>query len=522
MHQESMGLREYLAIFRARKLLIAITLLVTVAAAVYYSSRLPSLYQSTARVLVQAPLTPGSPQPGAAFINLETERSLATSPAVAEFAADELEEDIPPRALIGGLSVNVSPQTEILEFTYTSPSARIARSRAGAFARGYLDFRRNQFLDEYLAASESVQEQINEVQQELEEVNQDIISSVDETERTVLQTQANALASRLGVLQQQQLPPPSNLRVGQVVQSATLPTAPSSNPYQRNVFLAVVLGLMLGAGLTLLLEKLDDRLRGRHDLESHTTSAVLTVVPRVNGWRRREEAYLASISEPDSAASEAYRTLRTGLLFAASQMTLKKVMITSPEEGEGKTTTTANLGVALARAGKRVVIVSADLRRPRLQRFFGEKSGNEGLTNVLAGEKDVTKVLFSPPGIPNLKILSSGPVPGNPAELLTSTAVARVLAELGDHADFILLDSAPILPVSDALALSRFTDAVLFVADAQKTSRSAVGQARMKLDQVNAKMIGSVLNNFDARKSATYVAHDSTYYSAPVTTRRGE
>jgi capsular exopolysaccharide synthesis family protein len=266
------------------------------------------------------------------------------------------------------------------------------------------------------------------------------------------------------------------------------------------------LGLAFGIGVAFLRERLDDRLRGRRDLEFHSGTSVLAIIPRVPGWKRRNSSVLVALSEPTSAAAESYRTLRIGVSFALSQHDVKTLIVTSPRAGEGKTTTTANLAAAFERAGKRVVVISGDLRKPRLEEFFGVKNTALGLTNVLAGEVALDEVLVRPEGFSNLLFLPSGPIPGNPSEPLSSPAVGKLLAELESKADLVLMDVPPVLVVSDALAVSRFMDGVLLVADAGSTSRSEVEQASMQLSRVNAHLIGAVLNNVH-RSSSTASAH---------------
>jgi capsular exopolysaccharide synthesis family protein len=178
----------------------------------------------------------------------------------------------------------------------------------------------------------------------------------------------------------------------------------------------------------------------------------------------------------------------------------------------------ANLAVVLGKAGKRVIVVVADLRRPRLERFFAMPDGTSradgsrpGLTNVLAAEVSVDDALTDVPGSTNVRILPSGPMVGNPAELLGSAAMARIITRLRERADFVLIDGAPVLGVSDALVLSRIADGILLVADAARTRRTTVTQARMQLQQVDGKLIGSVLVNVDARAdgfSAEYATGD--------------
>jgi capsular exopolysaccharide synthesis family protein len=263
-------------------------------------------------------------------------------------------------------------------------------------------------------------------------------------------------------------------------------------------------------GVAFLRERLDDRLRGRGDLEVQSGAPVLAVVPHLGSWKK-DHTTVVTLEEPKAAASEAFRMLRTGLLFAATQRELKTILVTSANPGEGKTATVANLAVVLAQANKRVIAVSADLRKPRLHRFFGMKN-DQGLTHVLAGEIESHEALLHPGG-DHLGVLASGPVPGNPAEVLTSEAMGELLSKLKEVADFVLLDLPPVLAVSDALALAPFADGVILVADAEHTSRHAVAQARHQLDQVNAHVIGAMLNNFDPSRARAYPYYYQYYYT---------
>ncbi|MFN2490359.1 MAG: polysaccharide biosynthesis tyrosine autokinase [Actinomycetota bacterium] len=371
--------------------------------------------------------------------------------------------------------------------------------------------RRNQALDELLASSQSVQDQLQTLNRQLRDINAEIEAEESESKVASLEAQANTVVSQIAVLQQQlsNLTPPDTLRVGQVLAPAELPASPARPNHLQNAGLAIAAGLAAGVGVAFARERLDDRLRGRDDLEAHLGAPVLAVVPRVKTWKRRRKPFLAAASKPDSAAGEAYRTLRTGILFAASSQGARTIVITSPHPGDGKTATTANLGVALARAGKRVAIVSADLRKPRLHRFFGLEN-RMGLATVLIGEVDIGEVL-EPTEIDNLQLVPSGPVPANPGELLGSDAMSKTLIELRE-VDFILIDSAPALAVADTLTLGRLVDAVLFVVDAEHTTRKAVDLASRQLERVHAKIIGAVLNNFDPSKARTYTP-DYGYYS---------
>ncbi len=276
--------------------------------------------------------------------------------------------------------------------------------------------------------------------------------------------------------------------------------------------LALVLGLALGIGIAFLRERFDDHLRGRDDFEQAVRAPVLAVVPRVADWKNPEDPELVSLVAPKSAPAEAYRTLRTNLQFIGRSDDFRVLCVTSPSLGEGKTTTVANLGIAMAQAGRKVVVMSCDLRRPRLHRFYSVSNEN-GLSTVLSGQDDLAKAVRRP-DVENLLVLPSGPVPPNPAELLASNTMARLLEELRANADFVIIDTPPLLAVSDALVLAPKSDGTLFVADAGTTTRSAIRHARQQLDQVGARVVGAVLNDLDT-SSARYYGSDSYTYSYP-------
>jgi capsular exopolysaccharide synthesis family protein len=231
----------------------------------------------------------------------------------------------------------------------------------------------------------------------------------------------------------------------------------------------------------------------------------------VTGWKKKDDTHLISIEQPKASVAEVYRTLRTSVLFASAQRGLKTLMVTSPTAGEGKTTTASNLAVVLSDAGKRVILVSSDLRKPRIHRFFG-LSNEKGLSTVLAGEVKPWEAMADP-GRGHLRVLTSGPVPAHPAELLQSEAMGELIEELREVADFVILDTAPVLLVADALAIAPLADGVLLVVDAENTHRGAVIQAREQLEQVGAPMIGAVLNNFDPSKARSpYYGYYGSYW----------
>jgi capsular exopolysaccharide synthesis family protein len=501
----SVQLREYLTILSVRKWWIVMATVIVVGSALLFSFQQPPVFVSEAEVYVKSVTLVGTDEAVDEALNMDTQARLAEAPGVGLLAADELGLPAEEAArLMSNLEVSTEPDTEILTFQYTHKKGKTAARRAQALANAYLEYRQQSIGQGLTAREAQVRGEIAALQGRLAETTNLLI-------REDLQAQILLAQNELTSLNVQQA---ESLDVGEVFQPAQIPLSQASPDHFKTGLLGLIAGLPLGVALAFLRERFDDRLRGRTDLETHAGAAVLAVVPRMPNWKNAGESPVVTLVEPKSAAAEAYRTLRTSVLFAAAQRGMSTLMISSANAQEGKTSTTANLGVALAQSGKRVILVSADLRKPRLHRFFRSQNGT-GITNVLAGEKSALEVL-SWVGVENLRLLPSGPVPGNPAELLGSDAMENLLAELQEAADFVLIDAAPVLPVADAMTLTPLTDAVLFVADARRTTRGAIEQARHQLDQVNARVIGTVLNNFDPSKAPGDAYQHYGYYAYRV------
>jgi capsular exopolysaccharide synthesis family protein len=258
----------------------------------------------------------------------------------------------------------------------------------------------------------------------------------------------------------------------------------------RDAAIALVLGLVLGIGLAFLIDTLDERIRGVADLELVTAGLpTLALVPEME--KGHTDTFVATRDQTKSPQAEAYRSLRTAVKFAGLDRPLKVIQLTSPSQGEGKTTAVANLAVALAQGGDRVAIVCCDLRRPRVQERFDVPLA-PGFTDVLAGDASLADALRRYDA--NILILPAGSPPPNPSELLSSNKAAAVIKALAEEFDVVLVDSPPVLPVTDALVVSRFVDATLVVVDSRSTARKAVARTLQMLAQVNAPTLGVVLN----------------------------
>ena len=207
-----------------------------------------------------------------------------------------------------------------------------------------------------------------------------------------------------------------------------------------------------------------------------------------------EDLDLVTITDPISPASEAYRTLRLNLQFATLDAPLRTLLVTSPSPDEGKSTTLANLAVTVAQAEQRVIMVDCDLRRPRLHELF-HLSNDLGLTTVMLDDQALSAPPLQDTGVAGLQLLASGPLPPRPADLLGSQRMERVLGRLLADADLVILDAPPVMAVTDAVVLATKVDGVLLVVSAGTTKRENAQQAVERLRKVNARIVGSVLNN---------------------------
>ena len=292
----------------------------------------------------------------------------------------------------------------------------------------------------------------------------------------------------------------------QVLDQAEMPMGPYKPNKRLNLLLAAVVGLFLGVGLAFFFEYLDNTIKTPEDVEQLIRLPSFGMVPDIsNGRRRRLEkgtsypVELITYGHPKSMLSEAYRSIRTSILLSFSEKPPKKIAITSPNPAEGKTTTVINTAIALSQTGARVLIIDADLRKPRLHKIFNHENG-QGLSNFLSGHGDLESVVKTSE-VPNLFYIPSGPIPPNPSELLGSTLFKKMVESLEARFDHIVFDSPPVLGFADSIILSTSVDGVILTVLGGKTPRETLQRAKEVLQQVNTKIIGVVINRVDIRRS---------------------
>lgn len=286
---------------------------------------------------------------------------------------------------------------------------------------------------------------------------------------------------------------------------ALSPDTPASPKALQNLALGLVLGATIGVAVALVHESFDTRIRSLRDLGLASDRAVLGAV----GFdASAKEHPLIEARDRYGRRAEAMRRLRTNLQFVSASGSVRAVVVTSSVPGEGKTTTAANLALTLSDSGLRVILVDGDLRRPSVGELMGLEQ-TAGLTTVLIGQADLRDVI-QPWGADQLDVLASGPVPPNPSELLGSPAMAEILAELRRAYDVVVIDSPPLLPVTDGAILAKMGDGTLIVVGAGRTRREELRSALAELDSVGAPVLGVVLNKIRTREMS-YRGYGYTY-----------
>ncbi len=304
----------------------------------------------------------------------------------------------------------------------------------------------------------------------------------------------------------------------QVVDQAELPTSPFKPNKRLNLLLAVVVGLFLGIGLAFFFEYLDNTVKTPEDVQELVRLPSFGMIPEIAYERRKGSGdkilfpvELVTYGHPKSILSEAYRNVRTSILLSFSEKPPKRIAISSANPAEGKTTTVINTGIALSQTGARVLVVDADMRKPRLHTVLGKGNGL-GLSSFLSGNAELQSIVRKSK-VPNLYYIPSGPIPPNPSELLGSNLFKGMMQVLGRKFDHIVLDSPPILGFADSIIVSTSVDGVILVVLGGKTPRETLQRAKETLHQVNAKVLGVVINRVNiGRSEYGYYYYRYRYY----------
>jgi len=298
-----------------------------------------------------------------------------------------------------------------------------------------------------------------------------------------------------------------------IIDPAYPPVSPVKPRKRLNVILGLILGLMMGLGLAFVEEYMDTSVRGTEEVESVLGVPVIGSIPEMGGGDLREK--LITQYDAMSPTAEAFKGIRTNIRFSGAGEEVRVILVTSSGAGEGKTTVASNLGIVMAQMGKRVLLVDGDLRRPMVNKIFGMER-EPGLTEVIVGEERLEEVVRGSE-VKGLDVLVSGHIPPNPSELLGSVRMRRVIEEMRGLYEYVVIDSAPLMPVTDSIELSTLVDGVVLVAKHRWASIKMLKRSIEQFERVNAKVLGIVLTFFSINASGysyrEYRKYYNSYYS---------
>jgi capsular exopolysaccharide synthesis family protein len=477
-------------LYRRKWLILGLAILGLVGAGVYAFSA-QKVYSATATVLVQsqkAPLSIGGTAVTVGATAVVTQIQLLESSAVQDVVKKSL--GIAPKIVASQIQ-----GTDVIAITDLNPSPARAVLVANTYASDFITYERQSAISNLTSQELQYQQQINTITTELGGL------STNSPGAAALGSQLALLKEELAQLQIYGASTSGGL---QMVSSATTPKAPVSPKKPEDLIIGLVVGLLLGILLAYGIEYFEDAIRSREDLERMLPGTLIVgMIPMIRTWKDERTALTISMTDPSSVVTEAYRSLRSSLQFASYDDAVRAILITSPTATVGKTSTVANLGVVFANSGQNVVIVSTDLRRPRLGQFFNMDE-SVGITSVVIGDSSLSDALQAVESVHGLYLLGVGPIPPNPSELLASKKMADIMAQLRENFDVIIVDSPPTLPVTDPVILAQMCDLTLLVVASGQTKKTHLKRAYGQLEQVGVERIGLVFNEVQREADYTY------------------
>jgi non-specific protein-tyrosine kinase len=510
-----MELRRLITVLRAWLPLIGAATLLAGATAFVVSTLQPKTYESQATLLVGQSLSATNPDVNqlqvASSLSM-TYAAIAETRPILDAVISKLALDDTPKDLSERIRIDVPRDSALLIISAQDRDPEVAAAIA------------NELGNQLILASPAIRGREAELQasidrdlaatQDMMETTQDRIEELSglETRTAAQEAELQALEGRLITLRStfaSLLPLSSSsqsnvLTVVEPAEAAAVPVAPS---VLLNTLAAAALGLLVVAGLAFLSDQLDDRIKDADGVREVTGLSNLGAINQMRGDRGRSEIYrMATLLYPRSIIAEAYRALRVNIEFASIDQPVQTLLVTSAAPGEGKSVTAANLAVVFAQAGRRVLLVDADLRWPAVHRYF-DVSNDRGLTTLLRGDASELDAVAHESEQPNLRLLTTGPLPPNPAEQLGSHRMQGIVELLRKEADVIIFDSPPLLAVADAAVVSAFADGSLLVIDSSQSHRRQVANAAIALTRAGAKVLGTVLNRVTAVDSFHYAGH---------------
>jgi capsular exopolysaccharide synthesis family protein len=400
-------------------------------------------------------------------------------------------------ALMGSVTVERSQNTNVFEIAVTNGDPLLARDIAQAYADEYILDRQLASIKQISDARKEVWNRITELETQISEIAQEVKQYTPENIPPELEAEASQAVSLWATLYEKYM----SLRIAEALEQRGLEVievaeagVKVSPRIARNVILALFLGLILGIGMAFLVDYLDDTLKTREDFARYYGTSIIGEIAR-SAPAGEEEREIVYLTKPESPAAEGFRNLRTNVQFLNLDGSTRLLMVTSSNPEEGKTSVVMNLAAALTEMGRKVLVVEADLRRPVMGKFLAEKP-SKGTTDIIMGTAALEEAVAET-GSENLYVLMSGPKPPNPAELVSSQAMQKMLQGLREEYDYVIVDAPPVLAVSDAIAMAPMMDGVMVVASHGIATRDGAKHAMELLGKVETRVLGVVINNVE-------------------------
>jgi polysaccharide biosynthesis transport protein len=517
------SLLDYVAIGRRRWPWLLAPIVVLLGLGYWYTAAQPARYQATARVLLadtaaQKTLGSSTQSAGVLVREMSNEIALANSDAVEGRVEEELGE-------LPVIRVTSENQADVLVFTATAGDATMAARHANVWAEQYVAVKRDEAVASIDSTAASLQIQLEELRTQRQELRAPLADYqrriteatdplvIDRLQRehdelaadlsyelTLVTSQAESTVADLADLElQAKLAAAGEARV---IQVAAPPLERSNAPLSRNLGLAAVLGLVGGGALALMAETRDSTVKTAADVQAATDLPVLAAVPEAPK-QERDELGWATLRSPESGYANGYHRLRSSIEFASLDNNIRSIMVTSANSAEGKSTTSANLALALGSVGKRTVLIDSDFHRPTIHQIFGYEM-MPGLSDIIVNEVPVTEAAHSlaPVGLDEVRVVPIGTPPPSPASFVATSGFVRGLTWFAGEADVVVIDSAPVLAVADSLTLAKHVDAVVMTVRAGRTTAGEIDETVKALRQVGANILGIILIGVD--RSETY------------------
>ena len=452
--------------------------------------------------------------------NVETLAERLTLRPVLEGVIDNLGLSLTPGQLADMITTRVAQRTQLIVLDVTDVNPVRAAAIANEIPIVFNARNKELLSDRYTSSKSSIAAQMATLESDMDQLQAQLDAQrntavPDNAEIARLENMLTQLRNtHAGLLQSYEtirMAESSALSNLIVDEPATPPASPSSPNIPRNVALAGVVGLMIAAGIAYLIEYLDDTLKTPADVETALELPILGAITRQDEDQGQPEEGPFARLESRTATAEAFRILRTNVQFAGLDKPIRSMVITSPHPLEGKSTIAANLAVTMAQAGQSVILVDADLRRPRQHKIF-QLPNEVGLTTALVDDPADWDGILQPTQIPGLRVLTSGPLPPDPTVALNSRQMVELEKTLIERADVVLLDTPPALMVADAAIVANRADGVMLVAESGKTRREVAAGAVERLLQADARLLGVVLNKVPQKANGYSYYYYSHYY----------